>query len=259
MIHLFTETATGKSIWKLYLLIRKSFSQLPTSLRKKKARFAQDTLATRPLRVVFAPRKNVLSRSERRLCNRRRAYWGPGQHDDRTSHGVAVSWRPGKTDARPGPATCPTACAASFYPSRARPMPPFLEEVRRHGFTGLELTHNFPQLRRSANEVTQTLRRLRPDMLTCSGYKPDLLGGSRPGVSAFRSWPCVMAGRRATWKVRVNETFRSLDPALDGRRRLCVAGPGGQGPQGRRIGREGPRDPQCRRRRGFRAAGRKLS
>lgn len=84
---------------------------------------------------------------------------------------------------------------------------PFLEEVRRHGFTGLELIHNFPEMRRSANEVTQTLRNLRPDMITCSGYKPDLLGwlaGRRlgvPVVAVCHGWTS------ATWKVRVNETF----------------------------------------------------
>ncbi len=84
---------------------------------------------------------------------------------------------------------------------------PFLDEVRRHGFAGLELTHNFPELRKAANEVTQTLRKLRPDMITCSGYKPDLLGwlAARrlgiPVVAVCHGWTS------ATWKVRVNETL----------------------------------------------------
>ncbi len=84
---------------------------------------------------------------------------------------------------------------------------PFLEEVRREHFDGIELAHNFPDFRRAIDEVALSLRRLRADLLTCSGYKPDLIGwlAARrlgiPVVTICHGWTA------ATWKVRLNEAL----------------------------------------------------
>jgi glycosyltransferase involved in cell wall biosynthesis len=87
---------------------------------------------------------------------------------------------------------------------------PFLEEVQRRGFRGIELKHNFPQVRRSVDEVARLLRRLRADIVCCSGYKPDLIGwlaGRRAGIrtiSVSHGWT------GATWKVRFYELLDRL-------------------------------------------------
>jgi glycosyltransferase involved in cell wall biosynthesis len=87
---------------------------------------------------------------------------------------------------------------------------PLLEQVRRHGFEGVTLRHNFPYLRRSAAEIAGHLRRLRADVLCCSGYKPDIIGwlAARrvgvPVVSISHGWTA------ATWKVRLNEAVNKL-------------------------------------------------
>jgi len=75
-----------------------------------------------------------------------------------------------------------------------------LDEVRRHGLEGIELQHNFPHPRRAANEVAGQLRRLRADVLCCSGYKPDLIGwlaarqAKIPVVSVSHGWTGVTQG-----------------------------------------------------------------
>src|SRR5687767_613324 len=51
-----------------------------------------------------------------------------------------------------------------------------LDQVRAHGFDGFALKENAPHLRQAAAEVARHLRRLKIDLLTCSGYKPDLIG-----------------------------------------------------------------------------------
>jgi glycosyltransferase involved in cell wall biosynthesis len=87
---------------------------------------------------------------------------------------------------------------------------PLLEEVRRHGFEGVELGHNFPGVRRAASEVAGHLRRLRADVLCCSGYKPDLIGylaarqAGIPAVSVSHGWTGV------TLKVRLYEALDRL-------------------------------------------------
>src|SRR5262245_55041923 len=53
---------------------------------------------------------------------------------------------------------------------------PFLDEVRHHGFDGKMLATNTPHVLACIREVAGELRRLRPDVLCCSGYKPDLVG-----------------------------------------------------------------------------------
>lgn len=98
----------------------------------------------------------------------------------------------------------------------------FLDEVRKHGLEGIALEHNYPRVWRAVAEVANHLRRLRADVLTCSGYKPDLLGcwAARrvgiPVVSVSHGWTS------ATWKVRLNEALdrwvlRSMD------RVVCVS------------------------------------
>ncbi len=87
---------------------------------------------------------------------------------------------------------------------------PLLEEVRRSGFEGVELRHNFPGVRRAASEMAGHLRRLRADVLCCSGYKPDLIGylAARqvgiPVVSVSHGWTGV------TLKVRLYEALDRL-------------------------------------------------
>jgi glycosyltransferase involved in cell wall biosynthesis len=87
---------------------------------------------------------------------------------------------------------------------------PLLDEARRHGFEAVELKHNFPGVRRAAAEVAQQLRRLRADVVCCSGYKPDLIGwlaarqAGVPVVSVSHGWTGV------TWKVRLYEAADRL-------------------------------------------------
>jgi glycosyltransferase involved in cell wall biosynthesis len=86
----------------------------------------------------------------------------------------------------------------------------FLREVHRHGLPGIELKHNFPDIRRAASEVAGWLRRLRADVLCCSGYKPDLIGwlAARqvgvPVISVSHGWT------GATFKVRCYEAVDRL-------------------------------------------------
>jgi glycosyltransferase involved in cell wall biosynthesis len=78
---------------------------------------------------------------------------------------------------------------------------PFIDEVRRHGFTANALLHNTPRYFACVGEVAACLRRLKADVLCCSGYKPDLVGWRAarrvgiPVVSISHGWTS------ATWKV----------------------------------------------------------
>lgn len=84
---------------------------------------------------------------------------------------------------------------------------PLLDEVRRHGFEGVRLRHNYPHLVRAAREVAGHLRRLDADVLCCSCYKPDVVGwlaarqAGVPVVAVSHGWTA------ATWKVRCNEAL----------------------------------------------------
>ena len=81
----------------------------------------------------------------------------------------------------------------------------FLEEVHKHGFEGIALAHNAPRFAAAVGEVADHLRRLKADVLVCSGYKPDIIGlfaarrANVPVVSVAHGWTS------ATWKVRLNE------------------------------------------------------
>jgi glycosyltransferase involved in cell wall biosynthesis len=85
-----------------------------------------------------------------------------------------------------------------------------LDQVHSHGFEGLALQNNTPNVRAAVNEVAGHLRRLRADVLTCSGYKPDLIGwlAARqvgiPVVAVAHGWTA------ATLKVRLYETVDRL-------------------------------------------------
>jgi glycosyltransferase involved in cell wall biosynthesis len=86
----------------------------------------------------------------------------------------------------------------------------FLGEVHRHGFQGLALKHNAPHVRKAASEVAGHLRRLKADILTCSGYKPDLIGwlaarqANIPVIAVAHGWTA------ATLKVRFYEAVDRL-------------------------------------------------
>lgn len=85
-----------------------------------------------------------------------------------------------------------------------------LEKVRSQGLEGHALRHNFPDVRRSASEVAGWLRRLRADVLCCSGYKPDIIGflAARqvrlPIVAVAHGWTAV------TLRVRLYESLDRL-------------------------------------------------
>jgi glycosyltransferase involved in cell wall biosynthesis len=87
---------------------------------------------------------------------------------------------------------------------------PLLDECRRCGLEAIELKHNFPDVRRAAAEVAGWLRRLRVDVVSCSGYKPDLIGWlaarqvGLPVLSVSHGWTGV------TWKVRLYEAADRL-------------------------------------------------
>src|SRR3954470_1401225 len=75
--------------------------------------------------------------------------------------------------ARHLPAPCRTSFLSFAEGGLARP---FLSQVRRHGFRGVELQNNTPRFGACVREVAAELRRLGADLLCCSGYKPDLVG-----------------------------------------------------------------------------------
>ena len=52
----------------------------------------------------------------------------------------------------------------------------FLDQVHQHGFDGLALEYNMPQVSACIREVAAHLRALKADILICSGYKPDIIG-----------------------------------------------------------------------------------
>src|ERR1700719_3584714 len=84
---------------------------------------------------------------------------------------------------------------------------PFLDRARADGFQSVELEANAPRLFRAAREVAGWLRRLRADILCCSGSKPDLIGwlaARRAGVPVLavaHGWTA------ATFKVRCYEAL----------------------------------------------------
>jgi glycosyltransferase involved in cell wall biosynthesis len=82
---------------------------------------------------------------------------------------------------------------------------PFLAEVRRLGFMGKALTYNTPRFFACVHEIAAGLKQLGADLLTCSGYKPDIIGwraarrAGIPVVSISHGWTS------ATWRVRCYE------------------------------------------------------
>jgi glycosyltransferase involved in cell wall biosynthesis len=76
---------------------------------------------------------------------------------------------------------------------------PFLDEVQRYGFEGRALRHNIPNLRASIREIADELRRLKADIVCCSGYKPDVLGWRAarrvglPVVAVAHGWTAATA------------------------------------------------------------------
>jgi glycosyltransferase involved in cell wall biosynthesis len=87
---------------------------------------------------------------------------------------------------------------------------PLLDRARADGFEAVELAENAPHFLRAARTVAGHLRRLRADVLCCSGYKPDLVGWRAarrvgvPVVAVAHGWTA------ATLKVRLNEALDRL-------------------------------------------------
>jgi glycosyltransferase involved in cell wall biosynthesis len=71
---------------------------------------------------------------------------------------------------------------------------PFLDHVRRAGFTGLRLAHDTPNLPAAHRELTDFLRDFGADVLLCHGYKANLVGrlaarkAGVPVVAVARGW-----------------------------------------------------------------------
>jgi glycosyltransferase involved in cell wall biosynthesis len=82
-----------------------------------------------------------------------------------------------------------------------------IDEVKKDGFEAVKLEHNAPHVQLAVREVAKHLRRLRADVLCCSGYKPDIIGclAARqvgvPVVSVAHGWTA------ATLKVRCYEAL----------------------------------------------------
>ncbi len=85
-----------------------------------------------------------------------------------------------------------------------------LGQAQRHGFEAVALDHNYPHVQRAAREIAGHLRRLKADVLCCSGYKPDIVGwlaarrAGIPVVAVAHGWTA------ATFKVRLNEALDRL-------------------------------------------------
>ncbi len=100
-------------------------------------------------------------------------------------------------------AGCRTGFLSFAESGRARP---FLDRARADGFEAVELKQNFPRVRRAIREVADRLRRMKADVLCCSGYKPDLIGwraarkAGVPVVAIAHGWTGV------TRKVRFYES-----------------------------------------------------
>jgi glycosyltransferase involved in cell wall biosynthesis len=86
----------------------------------------------------------------------------------------------------------------------------FLDEARRHGYEAKSLVHNTPRYFACVREVADELRRLKADLVCCSGYKPDLVGWRAarrvgiPVVSISHGWTS------ATWRVRCYEKLDKI-------------------------------------------------
>jgi glycosyltransferase involved in cell wall biosynthesis len=87
---------------------------------------------------------------------------------------------------------------------------PFLARAAELGFESIELEANFPRFRAVIQELTQLLQRLKPDVLCCHNYKPNLFGWfaarrtGTPIVAVIRGWT------GSTRKVRLYDTLDSL-------------------------------------------------
>lgn len=110
---------------------------------------------------------------------------------------------------------------------------PFLEQIRRSGFEGIELERNWPHAFAVIRELSDRLRGLGTDVLCCHGYKANLLGhwaarrAKVPAIAISRGW----TGH--TTKVRLYEAadrlaYRWMDHVV------CVSE--GQAAKVRRLG-----------------------
>ena len=114
------------------------------------------------------------------------------------------------------PASCRTVFVSFAEGGLARP---FLDHAAAAGFEAVELRHNFPRVFRAVRELVDQLRRVRADVLCCSGYKPDILGWlvarrvGIPVVAIAHGWTA------ANLRARINEwldrrVMRRLDAVV---------------------------------------------
>jgi glycosyltransferase involved in cell wall biosynthesis len=87
---------------------------------------------------------------------------------------------------------------------------PLLDEARRLGFETVALEQNFPRIWKSSAEIAGHLRRLRADVLCCSGYKPDILGWMAARQAGVSVLAIAHGWTAATWRVRFNEMLDRL-------------------------------------------------
>jgi glycosyltransferase involved in cell wall biosynthesis len=84
----------------------------------------------------------------------------------------------------------------------------FLHETRKHGFTSVQLAHDFPKVFASVREIASLISDTACDVLICHGYKAHILGrlaARRAGVSA------VAVSRGWTGETRKVKLYEWLD------------------------------------------------
>ena len=98
----------------------------------------------------------------------------------------------------------------------------FLQEIRNHNFLGIELSQNTPHFWAMVCEISGELRRERVDLLSCAGYKADLLGLWAARRARIPVYGVSHGWTAATAKVRVYETLDRISLQLMDRV-VCVS------------------------------------
>lgn len=87
----------------------------------------------------------------------------------------------------------------------------FLAEVCQQGFAGQQVPHDTPHFLAALHDIEHYLRRSKPDVLLCHGYKADLIGRRAaqhvgvPVIAVSRGWTAE------TWRVRLYEALDRHD------------------------------------------------
>jgi glycosyltransferase involved in cell wall biosynthesis len=115
----------------------------------------------------------------------------------------------------------PPDCDVTFVSfAEAGRCEPFLDEVRRSGFTGVRLTHDTPRLLAARRELTGVLHDLNADLLLCHGYKADLVGRPAARRAGVPAWAVARGWTGQDLRVRF---YDRLDRMLLSRMELVVA------------------------------------